>query len=264
MLLFSLFSLGYVCAAGLLHFIVQKLVAPYYHGIGLDKLAFETASLVQFCLWVPLALGWFVLPDRYLIALPVARELYDILPVWILDRKGYTDHYRHFLLLHHSLSTTSRLVLTILAWHGLSNASFHLYEQMGLGYYCCSIFLVLPQAVEKLLLKDQPPRRLAIASTILFACAHITHASLALAVIYTIFYQTNSWMLIVATAVFAGLNEYASIASGIPLLQKAWSRCVGYRTPCLRNSKKILYWLGDFCMKSLAPEKDHSTSGDLF
>lgn len=222
----SSFMIAYCVATGALNWIVYRTLRRRYQGVDLGKMAFEVAALLQFILWTPLALGVYAVDSLYLFAIPMARELYDFVLIWEVDRRGFTDHYRSFILGHHINSSLARLVLAAATLWLFSGDAVRVCFQYHLLYYCCSIFLVAPLAVERLLLDKNSPRARAISRTIFFILARVTHISV-LPLIAAFAWKSLpagpalGYSMLVALMV--GFNEYHSVVSGLPLVRKAWN-----------------------------------------
>lgn len=225
--------LSYVASAALLTLGVHRVIRRRYDDVDLVKIAFEVASLLQFALWLPLGLGLVRLDPAYLNAIPVARELFDLIFIFGIVPAGFTEKYRKFILGHHTSSTVTRVVLAAIGYGLFEGAARQSFFELALLYYACSIFLVAPEATEKLLLARSAPMVRAVARAFYFAAARASHLVVfgaTLALVATRLSPSISRPISLVVIVVVLVNEFHSVSSGWPIVR---DRLRAARSPVL-------------------------------
>ncbi len=221
----AVISFVYCCTFGGLYYLLYLGLSRRYQGQDLGKISFEMVSLIQFMLWIPLGFGLFKLNRVYLFLLPMIREIFDFILIFIIERNKFTAYYQRFILIHHINSNITRILLLVVGIY-LFKDGLNAFLKVCLLYYCCSIFLVAPGALEKIIFNEEKSLKIAYFKVSNFLMARVSHFVVLLMVIFTIYsYVTAFYTLYftILTLILALINEYQSISSGFPKVKNSFS-----------------------------------------
>ena len=219
----------YLVAATVLDSFCFKMCGYVYKKDDLAKVAFEVASFIKFLSWVPLGLGLIDAPVWLLLALPFYRELYDVLTIFWIRHKSFSDSYRVFLKGHHTFSSMSRAFLSVVILGCVAGPSQHSLASLLLLYYCCSTFLLAPLIVDRLVLGCNKTLLTDFVSRFaFFVGARLSHG-----MVFSVFgiglaevlaHSASKYIFLLLLAVSFLQNEYHSVVSGWPAVMRSYRR----------------------------------------
>lgn len=220
----AIFVISYCFLMGVFYFLIYNRVQQIYQGLSLGKVAFELVSLMQFIFWLPLGFGFLGLNAVYLFLLPMVREIFDFILIFIVDKKSFSPKYRRFIFSHHLNSTIARVALLIVSIFAFKTGAVP-FLRVCLLYYCCSFFLVAPGAMEKLIFRNPKAIGLSYFKILNFLMARVSHFAIWMLGIFTIWNSLLSFHAVLFSILMTALaviNEYLSISSGLPTVRDSW------------------------------------------
>ena len=219
----AIFLFAYCLVFCGLYFLIYHELSKKHLCPELGKISFELTSLIQFVIWIPVGFGCFKINYIYLFLLPMVRELFDFILIFYIEREKFTSYYKKFIITHHVNSIITRVVLLIICFLVFKD-NISLFLSLGLLYYCCSIFLVAPGALEKILFGDLKSLKLAYFKVINFIMARISHSMVVLVLFFNIWKDIPVFKAILFSIfilVFLIINEYQSISSGFSKIKNS-------------------------------------------
>jgi hypothetical protein len=236
---FAVFTLAYSVGSALLHFAIHRLIAwmgeSYFARFArrrpaaqeVTKAAFDWVTILQFAAWVPLGFGAWELSPFHLFMIPMAHEIYDIVFAQWMPRSSFTAKQARFVYVHHGLSTVSRVAIALLVLASLPSSLQVDGFRLTLLYYCCSVFLVAPEAFGELLFKRADRKGRLVFRTACFALARLSHLALYVGAMIRFWPELSPWQALafgLPIGLLVAVNEAHSISSALPKLRADWQK----------------------------------------